>query len=1164
MLSFNRLKLQGFKSFVEQTELSIEPGMTGIVGPNGCGKSNLVEALRWVMGETSAKKMRGGEMDDVIFGGTDIRPSRNLAEVALVLDNTTRTAAAEYNDAEELNVARRITRGEGSDYRVNGRAVRQKDVQLIFADQATGAHSTSIVSQGQIGAIVGAKPQERRQILEEAAGITGLHARRHEAELRLKGAETNLGRVGDLLQTMQTQYNSLQRQSKQAGKYRTLSESIRKAEAVLLYVRWNAAQNDYSEAEAALEAGERMVRDLTSAVARGNTERVELAEALPPLRQQEAIAAAALQRLMITREALDGELARVTTATDQQQNLLAQTEADDARETALAIDAAAALTRLTADLATLESQQIEIGSALPTAEEGLATHVTQLKTREEALAAANRAQVQAEAERQSLTSQITLTTQRQSTLQQRRADTQTQLDQSGIDAETQNALNQARLQVNSAETALEQAQSAATDAEGALKQSETQVEFARDARFSLQASLGKLESEAAALIELLATGDEMFSPLVDQVTAEAGYEVALAAALGEALAAPLDSEANTYWQNLPAYTAAPPLPEGATDINSFIKAPAALSRALAQIGMVNDAATGRRLAADLLPGQILVSRQGDAWRWDGYIVKAGAPTASATRLKQKNRLIEVKQELVSRQPDLAAATATLTEAQAAAAAQSNAARAARDALQSAYQAASAARTNETLVTQSHAATASRLESLQATLTALSIDLDAIDAELASLNERLSALPDAELLTRKTAEANAELHTERELYNAQQARVAAIRAEYNAGQSRTATLTAERTEWQTRQGSAAARQAELSARRIAAIAELERLSGRPAEIEEQRRGMLGQLSEAEIARTAASDKLATAENILAKHEQDLKKQEESLMVARENRVRAEGALSASAHLQEELKARMAEKLDAEPQQLAALAEINENEPLPADFPTAQQLEQSLHKITGERDALGPVNLRAEVEADTLQADLDRIGGERDELQAAVNKLRQGIGELNREARQRLTTAFDEVNANFQELFVRLFGGGRAYLQLTEAEDALDSGLEIYASPPGKKLQILSLLSGGEKALTATALLFAVFLCNPSPICVLDEVDAPLDESNVGRFCDMVEEIARAKGTRFLIVTHHRLTMARMDRLYGVTMQERGVSSLMSVDLATAERYRETGSSETKAA
>lgn len=1159
MLSFSRLKLHGFKSFVEPTELSIEPGMTGIVGPNGCGKSNLVEALRWVMGETSAKKMRGGEMDDVIFGGTDIRPSRNLAEVALALDNTGRVAAAEYNDADELQVARRIARGEGSDYRVNGRAVRQKDVQLLFADQATGAHSTSIVSQGQVGAIVGAKPTERRQILEEAAGITGLHARRHEAELRLKGAEANLGRVGDLLQTMQTQHNALQRQAKQAGKYRQLSEQIRKAEAVLLYVRWQAAQNDHSEAEAALEAAERMVRDLTSAVTRGNTERVELAAALPPIRQEEAAAAAALQRLIIAREALDGELARVTAAQAQQQSLLEQAQADDSRESALAADAAAALTRLTAELQTLEVQQREIGSTLPVAEEELAEHARTLTEREGKLAEATRAQASAEAERSSLTRQMEQATSRQQVLQQRRAHAQAQLDQSGIDAETQSAMADARAAVQAAEIALEQAQEAASAADTALKDREATVERARDVRLSLQAQLGKLESEAAALIELLATGDEMYSPLVDQVTAEAGYETALAAALGEALAAPLDSEANTYWQNLPAYDSADVLPEGAQPITSYIKAPAALARALAQIGTVADAATGRRLSAELQPGQILVSTQGDAWRWDGYTVKAGAPTASAQRLKQKNRLAEVKRDLVARQPELSVASEALTAAQNDATAQAEAARAAREFLQQAYQSSSAARTNETRVTQTHAAAASRVESLQTTLAALATDLDQVAGELQSLTARQADMPDASGLARATAEANAELVAERELYNRQQARVAAIRAEFNSGQGRQGTLGAERDQWLQRQSSASARQQELLARKTAAAAELERLAGRPDEIETQRRGMLGQLSDAEAARSAVSDRLATNENILAKHEQDLKRQEESLTVAREDRVRAEGAVQAALHMQAELRERMGDRLEAAPEDLARLAELDESQPLPADFPTAQQLDATLHKFTSDRDALGPVNLRAEAEAEMLQTDLDRIGGERDELQQAVNKLRQGIQELNREARQRLTTAFDAVNANFQELFVRLFGGGRAYLQLTEAEDALDAGLEIYASPPGKKLQILSLLSGGEKALTATALLFAVFLCNPSPICVLDEVDAPLDESNVGRFCDMVEEIARAKGTRFLIVTHHRLTMARMDRLYGVTMQERGVSSLMSVDLATAERYRETGSS-----
>ena len=1160
MVQFNKLRLSGFKSFVEQTELAIDPGMTGIVGPNGCGKSNLVEALRWVMGETSAKKMRGGEMDDVIFGGTEQRPSRNLAEVGLVLDNKTRTATAEYNSADELEVVRRIERGEGSDYRINGRNVRQKDVQLLFADQATGAHSTSIVSQGQVGAIVNSKPSERRQILEEAAGITGLHARRHEAELRLKGAESNMTRVEDMMQNMTTQMNALQRQARQASKYRTLSEQIRETEAALLHVKWLGAQSDHAESEAALANAERQVRDLTLLVTRGNTERAEMAATLPPLRQEEAAAAAILQRLIITRETLDSDLARTSAALEQQRRLFDQTLADSAREQALSADAESALERLTEESAQLQREREEAAETLPAAESELASQNELLRTLETKVAELTRELATVTAERQSLTSQIAQLEGRVTTLSGRRSDTLAQLESLNIDTETRAALDSAKAAVASAEAILTARQDAAATVENTLKEAETQASTARESKLAEQAALNKCEAEAAALIQILASGDDMYAPLVDQVTAEAGFEVALAAALGEALSAPLDSEATMYWQNLPEYSGSTSLPGGVEAIGKYIKAPAALSRALSQIGVVPDTATGQRLAVQLQPGQVLVSRAGDAWRWDGYTVKADAPTAAAIKLKQKNRLVELKVEIGERQPKLAAATAELEAAQTSVASTTDEARAARDALQQAYQGLTAARADETRLMQAHAATASRLEALNTTLSAINDDLARAEGDLHDAQTRRADLADDTVLTRQVATAQEELGETRAQQAEWQSKVTTIRADIAGYDRRTLTMNNERESWQSRMSSAGARQEELTARKAQAEAEIQRLESRPVEIEEERRALLGQLSEAENTRQKASDTLVEAENKLTMHERTLKQQEESLTVSREDRVRAEGALEAAQHSQQELLARMQEKLDATPDQLLAIAKIvaNENGELP-ELPASDLLERNLAKHVSDRDALGPVNLRADVEAEELNKEVSRVNTERDELAEAIAKLRQGIQELNKEARTRLTEAFEQVNAHFQDLFVRLFGGGRAYLQLTEAEDALDAGLEIYASPPGKKLQILSLLSGGEKALTATALLFAVFICNPSPICVLDEVDAPLDESNVGRFCDMVEEIARTKKTRFLIVTHHRLTMARMDRLYGVTMQERGVSSLMSVDLATAERYRETGSS-----
>ncbi|MBV8394541.1 MAG: AAA family ATPase, partial [Alphaproteobacteria bacterium] len=375
-MHFTRLRLLGFKSFVEPTDLAIEPGLTGVVGPNGCGKSNLVEALRWVMGETSARQMRGGEMDDVIFGGTADRPARNLAEVQLHMDNTDRRAPAAFNDLQDIEVVRRIERGEGSAYKVNGRDVRARDVQLLFADAATGAHSPSLVSQGRVGALINAKPVDRRAILEDAAGIAGLHSRRHEAELRLKAAETNLGRLEDVLTTLDAQLQGLKKQARQAARYRTVSESIRKLEAVLLALHWSAAVKGREEAGAALEIAEQAVAEATAVAAQAATVQANAAASLPPLRQAEVEAAAELHRLTLASGELEAEVRRITDATRAVAERLVQIGRDVERETQLAQDAETALARLAEEeQRLLASQEAE--------QESLATAAASLETAEQ-------------------------------------------------------------------------------------------------------------------------------------------------------------------------------------------------------------------------------------------------------------------------------------------------------------------------------------------------------------------------------------------------------------------------------------------------------------------------------------------------------------------------------------------------------------------------------------------------------------------------------------------------------------------------------------------------------------------------------------------------------------------------------------------------------------
>jgi len=1148
---FTRLRLSGFKSFVDSTDLVIEPGLTGIVGPNGCGKSNLVEALRWVMGETSARKMRGDDMDDVIFGGTSNRPARNLGEVALAIDNRSRTAPAGFNDHDELEITRRIERGSGSDYRINGKLVRARDVQLLFADNASGANSPALVSQGKVAQIITGKPQDRRMLLEEAAGITGLHSRRHEAELRLKAADGNLTRLDDIIGAMDTQLQSLKKQARQAARYRNLSEHIRKAEAVLWHLRWLASQSDLERAHAAFAAAEAAVRELMLSVNHLTARRTEAASGLPEKRQDEARAAAALQRLVIAREQLDAEERRVLEQRNALQARLRQIAGDLGREEALAADAGEALSRLEAERDRLLAAQADEEMLEEAARDALAEAREAVEILDRELIRSTEAVAADEARRAATQRQAGELETRAAGLSKRLSEQQAQRAALEAEIAARPDVAEAELAVELAEQRLEEAREAAETAERAKSDAEPALARAREALSGAESAHAKLRAEERGLSELLAAGSSgEFPPLVDAVTVVPGYEGALAAALGDALTAPLDETAPVHWRNFPMHDRVAALPEGAEPLAARVEGPAAAGRALAHVGVVADAATGAALAPGLMPGQILVSRDGGAWRWDGFTVQAGAPTAAAVRLKQRNRLAELRADLEGAEERVEAARALLDEAKRAIEDAALADRRARDAVREGFAGLNAARDRHAKLARESDAATSRLSALTDGIERLDADLREATTQRDEALALLDALPDAREGRERVNEQRAVLAERRTALAERQNGLDRLTREAQGRRQRLAAIGAETSSWDTRSSGAGGRVAELRERAEAADSEIAQLADRPAAIAVERQELIDRIAESERGRKRAADALDEAEGRLADTEKTLRGAESGLADSREARARAEAAVSSAMQQAQTLTERIAERLNCTPEATRAAAELAPDEVLPE----AAGVEARLDKLTREREGMGPVNLRAEIEAAELEAQIGGLHAERDDLTAAIARLRQGIASLNREARERLVASFDTVNRNFQDLFTRLFGGGKAYLELVNAEDPLSAGLEIYASPPGKKLQVLSLLSGGEQALTALSLLFAVFRSNPAPICVLDEVDAPLDEANVGRFCDLVEDIAREGDTRFLIITHHRLTMARVDRLFGVTMAERGVSQLVSVDLTAAEELR----------
>ncbi len=1159
-MHISKLRLLGFKSFVEPTDLIIEHGLTGVVGPNGCGKSNLLEALRWVMGESSYKSMRASAMDDVIFSGTVTRPARNAAEVTIFLDNSARTAPVEFNDADDIEITRRIEREAGSNYRINGREARARDVKILFEDAATGARSPALVRQGQIGEIVNAKPEQRRRILEDAAGIAGLHSRRHEAELRLKAAENNLARIGDLLGSLKSQLESLKRQARQARRYGDLSDQIRQAEAMVLHLTWAGSQAEVTAEEAALQAALHQLGLATQAEAAALRHEAELSEKMQPLREQAMVRAAVATRMRHELETLNAERERIIARRDEL-GQRAQILAEDRRREVERVDEAERQgSRLAEERATLSD---EVGRDSDRDQELDAA----IATAETALGEAERIAREAQAtlnerlgEERSLKALAVERGERQKRLEAQLARVRGQISDAEKAAPEAYRIEKAQAEcaglvaaIATAEDELaghDSAVAAALDAEG----------VARGAREAATIALRALQAEEATLAKFLATNGHAFPSVIDQVSVAPGYEAALAAALGDDIEAATESAAPVYWK-APAETANnereaaddPALPKGVEALTANVEAPAALHRRLRQIGVV-DAGAGAALQSGLKAGQRLVSREGHLWRWDGLVARADAPSAAAQRLAGRNRLSEVAGEL-------AAAAAAVEAAEAAARSAADDLARSRDSMTAArrrlsHDQAALAEAQERLARERQAMQSfeTRMTALRASEAEAVEEARALAGALAESEAAVGALPDLSKLEAATNATNETLAQHRTQTSELRAERAVLSQTIKRLNERMSAIAREREQWARHRAEAEARIGQITHDTGALEAERAGLATRPDEIDKRLEELRNSIETAEKERTAAEDAVAAVETGLREATEALRETTAVVTGHREARARTEARLEGARLKRAGIVQKIHDTMETTPEGCLSLAGVASD----ADLPALADAEGRLARLRTERERLGGVNLQAEHELAELEKQFGALDGEREDVEEAVAKLRAGIQSLNREGRKRLREAFKTVDDHFQALFQTLFDGGEARLSMIESDDdPLAGGLEIIAKPPGKKPTTLSLLSGGEQTLTALSLIFAVFLTNPSPICVLDEVDAPLDDTNVDRFCRMMEKMATETDTRFLVITHHPETMARMDRLFGVTMGEKGVSQLVSVDLERAERFLEAG-------
>jgi chromosome segregation protein len=854
-MQFKKIDLTGFKSFVDRTTFFIEKGLTGIVGPNGCGKSNIVESIRWCMGETSAKSMRGSGMEDVIFAGTANKTSKNIAEVTLTLDNSSNEGPSQFKEIDLINIKRRIEKNKGSKYYINEKETRARDVQTIFADLSTGAHSPSMISQGRIGALVTAKPSDRRTILEEAAGISGIHVRRHESELRLNSAENNLTRADELRRQQEKQLENLKKQAAEATKYKLISEQIKKIEAGLYYIKLNEMEKEIDAFKIITGESDDEISGLTIEINYNNNLLDEASLKLKPLRDQSLEILSKLQRLNLELQNLEDEEKRAKTEKERLLKSQDTLRADIDREKNIIVDAQSNEKRLSEEKSSLIDTEKKY-------------YDLEKKTE----------------------SDLHLTT-------------------------------------------------------AALKKEQDRLE-----KISKELSHNKMDKNFV-----------------------------------------------NYLNNI------------SLDLESIKK----------QIENNNNQDAMKAIS------NVIISVNSESKR-----IESLKRETAANEISEVTNMLKIAQEKYA--------------------------------------------------------------------SALSKH-DSIKTDTIKRKERIKNI-DSEIQNWKNLRFNSEKMLK-----------------------------------------------ELNTRANKIINEIENIIKLPETIAIKKGGLMQSTSSTESEKQNLENELFKAETVYQDMNKQLKAVESKMMSARENKARSGATLEGLQNRKKDLIGNIKNDLNVSEKDLLNNSDLKDVE----NFPNVIEQEDKLDAKKNERDKLGSVNLRADEETENYKITINKMEKDREDLVSAISKLRGSINELNQRGRERIVDAFEKVNRKFNEVYTKLFSGGTAKLEFVDSDDPLEAGLELLVSPPGKRLQSISLLSGGEQALTALSLVFAVFLTNPSPICVLDEVDAPLDDANVTRFCSLLDELKKTTQTKFIIITHHALTMSRMDRLYGVTMPEKGVSQLVSVDLQKAE-------------
>ena len=1148
-MRFEKIKLNGFKGFVDPVELEIRDGLSGVVGPNGCGKSNLVEAIGWVMGENRPSIMRGDAMEDVIFSGAASRPARSFAEVVLEIDNSLRAAPTAFNGDDRIEIARRISRDHGSSYRANGKDVRWRDIQVLFADAASGARSSALVRQGQISDLINAKPAARSGVLEDAAGIAGLFQRRREAELKLSATENNLERLQDIIEQHNSRINSLEKQARQAERYKKLAAQLREAEAVLLCLKWNEAKVAYAGVKRELDRAASATSILEAKAAKISEERSDIEATLPRLRLEAGQAEAGLHRLMSEQSAIKEQVTRTRQMIESLADQISQLETDLERESNLCQDANSMIAELETQKLRLERAASAHGDKMAAIERELTQFKAKLGDRERTL---DREKEQAAALNANL-----------KTAQRRLSDARTglknlEIRERSIAAEVRSkkaklaeAGSRVRLvadEKTNAEKGVEQSERAFAESEAARFKARSNLSKSQSALSEAESRLKAMTSECAELRKLLNSAASEEAKILNRISVTPGFEKAVGAAFGDDLfAAEVGANCDSGWKELPAYVDAPPLPPETEPLAKHVQAPRLLARRLMQVGIAESSEIDR-LQPMLRPGQRIVTKSGDLCRWDGLRTASDdTPNAAALRLSQINRLNELGAKMKEAEAKVDLASRSNAERAEKFRKISEADKIARVNRRDAEMALAEANRKLAQAEAESGIAEKSLESLRTTHVQARSETEGARTALKEAEAARSNCKDPKSASKMLAAVRQEVETARSEVIEASALHDALKREQIDRWRHLSKIDNELGPWRMRLESASERMAEMAGRKLRLGKEHRDASEAPAYLGKKRIEIDRQLELAELRRKQSADALAETEGLFREIRSAETDANKSLSDARETKARLDAKIESASDQMNDAAKRLTDQCGSPPERVAKQYNV-------LDEREAQSAEKEVevNRLRRSLDSLGAVNLRAEHDIADIRRELDELNSDCGDLESAVRTLRSSISSLNEEGSERLQSAFKKVDENFTKLFKILFGGGNARLELVCGDDPLDTGIEILCHPPGKRFSTLSLLSGGEQTLTAIALIFAFFLVNPAPICVLDEVDAPLDDANVSRFCDLLEEIARSTKTRFLVITHHSITMSRMDRLFGITMQERGVSQLVSVDLGEAER------------